>query len=344
MCVTHQRLDTTVKQLFAIRRRFSHFSDGVPRPRAGRWSALASGAGFVLALCAMSPTATAYHYEQHAGPDAAVAVVTAGGARNPSPGCGRHPVKTGTFTMTTFDGNGRTRSFMIDVPAVYNPNNGYPIIAVYHGAGSSSADSYSWGLQNGAANGHGIFVFPQGIPFEKAGIGWDDTTDGYDIPFFDNMVTAVEAAYCIDTKRIFAAGFSWGGDFVTALTCNRGDVIRAVAVNSASDEFGTRSNYLTYADLPCATATHSAMRYEHAIGGDGDYPSPDFATTSSLYKYLNHCAATSTPYHSSTSVMTCVSHDSCAQQFIECPFNASIGHLLPPNWATDTWAFFLTFH
>jgi poly(3-hydroxybutyrate) depolymerase len=333
-----------LKKLFTTR--CENLSTGIRRPRAARFGALASAAIGAFALGMFSSTATAYQYNQYTAPAVApdAADIDPDAARNPTPGCGKHPVKTGTFTMTTKDGAGRTRSFWIDVPAAYNPNNGYPLIAVYHGAGGNSSESYSWGLQNGAASGHGIFVFPQGINYKGYGVGWDDTTKGYDIPFFDNMVKEVETAYCINSARVFAAGFSWGGDFVTALTCNRGNVIRALAVNSATDEYSNDSNYKTYADLPCVTSTHSAMRYEHAVGGDSAYPAPDFATTSSLYKSFNTCASTSTPYHSSTSVMTCVSHNSCSKEFIECSFNASIGHTLPPNWATDTWAFFLTFN
>jgi poly(3-hydroxybutyrate) depolymerase len=273
-------------------------------------------------------------------PNSAAINITGTGATS---GCAIQSAKTGTYTMTTTDGAGRTRTFLIDVPAAYNPNNAYPLIAVYHGAGGTSSQSYDWGLQNGAAAGNGIFVFPQGIAYKSSGVGWDDTTNGYDLPFFDNMVKEVKAAYCINSDRIFAAGFSWGGDFVTALTCNRGDIIRALAVNSATDEYGDNSNYKTYADLPCSSSTHSAMRYEHAVGGDSAYPAPDFATTSSLYEYLNGCAATSTPVQSSTPVMTCVSHNSCSSEFIECAFNANIGHTLPPNWATDTWKFFQGF-
>jgi len=128
---------------------------------------------------------------------------------------------------------------------------------------------------------------------------------------------------------------------VTALTCTRGNVIRAVVVNSATDEYSNKSDYRTYTNLPCAT--HSAIRYVHAIGGDSSYPSPLFGTTSSLYRSFNTCATTSSSSHSSTSVMTCVSHNSCSKEFIECSFNASIGHTLPPNWASNTWAFFQTF-
>jgi hypothetical protein len=55
------------------------------------------------------------------------------------------------------------------------------------------------------------------------------------------------------------------------------------------------------------------------------------------------CSAASTSVHSSTNVMTCKSYNSCAKEFVECSFNANIGHTLPPNWAMDTWAFFSSF-
>jgi poly(3-hydroxybutyrate) depolymerase len=318
---------------------------GLRRLRLSHVGAVASGAITAMALCTVSLTATAYQYDLRtpdAATDAAVATYT-GGAKNPSPGCGKINPRTGVFTLTTTDGANRTRSFLISVPTVYNPNNGYPLIAVYHGAGGNSAEAYAWGLQESGSNEHGIFVYPQGINYQNYGIGWDDTSKGYDIPFYDNMKKVVEAGWCVNTQRIFAAGFSWGGDFVTALTCNRGNVIRAVAVNSATDEYNSKTDYRTYANLPCATTTHSAMRYVHAIGGDSAYPSPLFGTTSGLYRSFNACATTSTASHSSTSVMTCKSYNSCSKELIECSFNANIGHTLPPNWASDTWAFFQTF-
>jgi poly(3-hydroxybutyrate) depolymerase len=199
-------------------------------------------------------------------------------------------------------------------------------------------------LQNasGAAEA-GIFVFPNGVAYKNYGIGWDDRTYGYDIPFFDNMVKKLESTYCINSARVFAAGFSWGGDFVLTLTCSRGHTIRAAAVNSASDEFNNSANYLTYQNLPCPTTTHPPVRFVHAVGGDSAYPAPNFANTSKLIQHFNACATSTTAAHSSTSAMTCVTHNSCAKEFMECSFNASIGHNLPPNWASDTWAFFQTF-
>jgi poly(3-hydroxybutyrate) depolymerase len=253
-------------------------------------------------------------------------------------GCGTQSPQTGIFNLTTTDGS-ISRQFLVQVPADYTNTKAYALTFVYHGLNGNSSVSSSWGLQNspGAAESS-IFVFPN-----SNGSGWDDSHGGHDMTYFDNMVKQVEATYCIDTKRVFAAGFSWGGDFVTALTVTRGNVLRAAAVNSATYEFGNYSDYRTHIDYPYQTATHPAVRFEHAIGGDSFYPAPLFATTSALFQHLNSCSSTSTPYPSTTTSMTCESYNSCTNQVIECPFNANLGHVLPPNWATDTWSFFASF-
>jgi poly(3-hydroxybutyrate) depolymerase len=311
----------------------------------------AIGATVGVALSATSLTAAAHTMESPAATalDAAVSDAPLADAitalARTSPGCGRtgHH-STGVFKWTVSDGNGKMRSFLVQVPATYDPARAYPLSFVFHGAGGSSAQSYSWGLQNvTGASENGIFIFPDGVNYLNYGIGWDDTAKGYDLPFFDNMAKTVETYFCVDTARVFVAGFSWGADFVTALICNRGNSIRAAAANSATDEFNVTTNYLTYQGMPCPTTVHPAVRFVHAAGGDAVYPAPYFANTSKLVRLFNSCATTSTVVASSTTVMTCVSYNSCTNQVIECSFNASIGHQLPPNWAKDTWAYFSTF-
>jgi poly(3-hydroxybutyrate) depolymerase len=298
---------------------------------------MASGISLAAALTVASYPAAAY---QFVGADTSTlmpAVATA------TVGCGKR-LQIGVFTLSTTDGLGKMRSYLVQVPADYNPNKTYSLNFVFHGAGANAWQANSWGLQNvsGAAES-GIFVFPNGIAYKNYGIGWDDTNKGYDMPFFDNMIRHMESAYCIDSARVFAAGFSWGGDFVTALTCNRGNIIRAAAVNSSTDEFNDNTNYLTYQDLPCPSSTRPPVRFVHAIGGDAEYPSPNFSTTSKLFQHFNSCSTATTSARSSTSAMTCVSYNACAKEYIECSFNASIGHTLAPNWAADTWAFFQSF-
>jgi poly(3-hydroxybutyrate) depolymerase len=259
-------------------------------------------------------------------------------------GCGQAGAHPGEWNLKSTDGNGRSRSYLLRVPADYEVSRPYPLVFIFHGAGGNSRQSYAWGLQNVAgASAGAIFVFPDGIAYKNFGVGWDDTTDGYDLPFFDHMKKDIEARYCVDTARVFVAGFSWGGDFAAALACNRGDEIRAVAANSTDDEFKDRSNYLTYADLPCRGGRRPAIRFEHAAGGDKEYPAPYFATTSRLFQYLNSCSTGSTEVAPRTAVVACVSYNGCAGEYVECTFDHSIGHALPPTWARDTWDFFSRF-
>lgn len=303
---------------------------------------MASGISLAVALTAVSYPTAAYQFVAGNTAAATSAAVTT------TVGCGKLAQLTGLFNLSTTDGRGVIRTYLVQVPADYNPTKAYALTFVFHGAAANEWQSYSWGLQNvaGAAES-GIFVFPNGMPYQNYGIGWDDTNKGYDMPFFDNMVKKIETNYCVNTARVFAAGFSWGGDFVTALACNRGSVLRAAAINSASDEYNDRTNYLTYQNLPCPTTSYPAIRFEHAIGGDGAYPSPDFATTSKLLQSFNvckgACGVASTSVASSSSAMTCVSYNGCGKELIECSFATSIGHALPPNWAADTWAFFQSF-
>jgi poly(3-hydroxybutyrate) depolymerase len=325
-------------RLAAIRNKF--LSVLPPRSR-NRFVSTVSGISLAAALTVASYPAAAYQFV--AGNTAAVTP----GVVTTTVGCGK-AARTGLFSLNTTDGRGTIRTYLVQVPADYSPTKAYALTFVFHGASVNEWQAWSWGLQNapGAAES-GIFIFPNGMAYQNYGIGWDDTNKGYDMPYFDNMVNKIETSYCVNSARVFAAGFSWGGDFVTALACNRGSVLRAAAINSATDEFNDRTNYLTYQDLPCPTTSYPAIRFEHAVGGDSAYPSPDFATTSKLLQSFNACkgacgvASTSVP--SSSSAMTCVSYSGCGKELIECSFLASIGHALPPNWAADTWAFFQTF-
>jgi poly(3-hydroxybutyrate) depolymerase len=258
-----------------------------------------------------------------------------------SAGCGSTNAPAGLLTMSTKDGDGTARKYLMQVPTNYDSHTAYSLVLVFHGWGGTAEGTRASGLQNapGAASG-AIFVFPQGIQFGKVGVGWDDSAQGRDLALFDNLVSAVEASYCIAKDEIFAAGFSWGGDFSTALACERGDAIRAVAVNSATDEFKDNSDYTTFADFPCPGRRHPDVRFEHAVDADPAYAAPNFATTSKLFQALNHCSADSKAIDSSTPQISCRRFEHCSSTYIECPFDKSIGHTLPPNWPEDTWAFF----
>jgi poly(3-hydroxybutyrate) depolymerase len=259
-------------------------------------------------------------------------------------GCAAKGSPMGLMTVTSKDGEGVARNYLLQVPDGYRADRGYPVVFVFHGAKGTATQAHSWGLQKAdGAEGNAIFLFPQGKVWHGHEVGWDDSTKGYDMVFFDNMLHDVEANYCVDTTEVFVAGFSWGGDFATALACDRGDKIRAIAVNSTNDEFHDKSDYRTYRWLPCPSQPYPAVRFEHAIDGDGPYPAPDFATTSKLFQSFDACKATAKPVASPASVTSCVAYDGCKKELVECSFDKSLGHRLPPGWAQGAWDFFKSF-
>lgn len=260
------------------------------------------------------------------------------GAPDPSrsAGCGHPPPRTGTFTSQTTDGRGTERSFRLTVAHPYDPDRPLALTIVFHGGGGDEFGAMRFGLQDvpGAA-ADSIFAFPRGLPFEHHGVGWNEACDGYDMPFFDNMVAAIEAQYCIDPARIFVAGFSWGCDFVTALACCRGDRIGAVAAAACSDDFGDPADVRSYVNPVCPVPSRAAVRFTHAAGADSLYPAPLFATTGALFAKLNRC----TGPRPEPAPGSCVAYPGCRAGVVECAV-PGIDHAVGPHWAEDTWAFF----
>ena len=234
------------------------------------------------------------------------------------------------------DGRGVARSYTIQLPTDYDPLTPLALTIVFHGGGSDETGAMTFGLQNvEGAQARSVFVFPRGMPLEEHGVGWNDTCYGYDMAFFDNIVAAVEARYCVDTGRIFVAGFSWGCDFVTALACCRGDRLKAIAAASCSDEFANPDDYRTYANLACPVPNRAAIRFSHAARGDTLYPAPLFATTAHLFRSLNHCSSTMPPEPQGS----CLAYTGCTHPVVDCAI-PGIGHAPGPHWAEDTWRFF----
>ncbi|MEO8900777.1 MAG: PHB depolymerase family esterase [Polyangiaceae bacterium] len=155
-------------------------------------------------------------------------------------GCGQAPKLTsGTKSIQS---GGKSRSFMIRVPEAYDNTHPYWLIFGYHWVGGTANDvdsggtsAYTWsyyGLREQADksdNAHAIFVAPQGL-----NNGWGNTGNE-DVVFNDDMVKQVEDGLCVDTKHVFATGFSYGGGMTKALGCQRPSVFRAIAVYSGAD-------------------------------------------------------------------------------------------------------------
>lgn len=275
-----------------------------------------------------------------------LAASSAGCGQTPPTGGGAGTVKT--WTNTVADGDGTSRSFDVEVPSGYSNSTPVSLIFVFHQAGGTSAGAAGWGFATAAGN-NAIVVEPQGLLFQGSGPGWDGACvsggpalPGFsagtarDVRWVDSLITWATSNYCIDLDRVYAAGFSWGGDFATALACCRGDKFASVAVASATDEFtvaGT-SDYTKYLNYVCGAP--ASVYYTHdASDADVNYPTPDFPTSRTLYRTNLGCST------SFTTSGSCNTYQGCqtGRSFVDCGYT-SLGHARPPTWAADVWAYF----
>jgi len=247
-----------------------------------------------------------------------------------SAGCGLPAPGTGLQALTVNAG-GRQRNYAILVPTTYDPQKTLALVFVLHGQGANIAAAMAMGLQDVPAAASGaIFLFPQGIVdplYPDMGIGWDESCGGYDMLFFDALLEQTTSSYCVNPQRVFATGFSWGGDLVNNLACCRGDKLRAIAPASGDD---------AHYNATCG-ATAPAFRITY---GDADpyYAQSDFADAVAFERTAHGCLADYDPVNPTP----CIAYRSCGQPVIECKY-AGMVHTRPSNWAADTWGFFASF-
>ena len=119
---------------------------------------------------------------------------------------------------------GTPRSYIIDIPADYDPAKPYRLFYVSHGLGGKAEDvagSFNFfGLKPEAAAAKEPVIF-------VAGQGLDNTWGEVDHVFFDDVTTFVKRNLCIDTTRVFVTGMSMGGMYSYSLSTDRQKCIRA---------------------------------------------------------------------------------------------------------------------
>jgi len=135
------------------------------------------------------------------------------GVLSKSVGCGKSPPSSGTKSMTV---NGKTRQYVLQVPANYNSNTAYKVIFGYHwrdGNMNNVAPGY-YGLRD-LAKETAIFVAPNGL-----NAGWANN-GGEDVTFTDMMIKTIDEQLCVDETQRFATGWSYGGAMSFSLACSR---------------------------------------------------------------------------------------------------------------------------
>ncbi|MFG1709783.1 alpha/beta hydrolase family esterase [Nonomuraea sp. M3C6] len=132
----------------------------------------------------------------------------------PTSGCaGAHPLEPGRHTLAS---GGLERGFLLSVPDGRGP---HPVLLNLHGLGSSAAEqaAYSRLPEAGARRGY-IVATPQAA---EGRFAWTlpGTAGPDDTAFLTALLDHLQRELCVDARREFAAGMSYGAGMATALIC-----------------------------------------------------------------------------------------------------------------------------
>lgn len=152
----------------------------------------------------------------------------------PPPACSGKPAfAAGSTTRTTVVG-GITRSYLVHVPPGYDPERTIPLVLLFHGFTSNPKDQLAYSKLDAAADQRKVLVVaPQGrglIPGWNAGgcCGEASLFQFDDVGFVKQVLAELRELFCLDEKRVFAAGMSNGAFFVNRLACELAEAIAAI--------------------------------------------------------------------------------------------------------------------
>ncbi|MEE2641457.1 MAG: PHB depolymerase family esterase [Planctomycetota bacterium] len=163
------------------------------------------------------------------------------GKRGEKNGCGNSSHK-GYHAITE---NGEKREYLLYHPTSYDKKRRLPLVINFHGFGDCASDyekniGSRLGL-NATAEKNGFLVaYPQAVFREKGARYWEPGDPGNkslatnDVYFTRQLITDVSKKYKIDSKRVYAVGYSNGGMMAYDLASSKDPLIAAIGVMSGT--------------------------------------------------------------------------------------------------------------
>jgi polyhydroxybutyrate depolymerase len=145
-----------------------------------------------------------------------------------------------------------SREYKLYVPESYDATTPVPLMLNFHGFGGSSLEQLrSSDMRALAESENFILIYPQGTMLEGYAHwntylpGGDNKSDVDDFGFVEAMLDELSLNYAIDSDRVYATGYSNGGDFTYTLACFLSDRVTGIASVSGLMWEGTLSECVT---------------------------------------------------------------------------------------------------
>jgi len=232
---------------------------------------------------------------------------------------------------------GTTRYYLLDVPTGADNTKPLMLIFALHGYNMNNVSIVGLFNFTSRSNGKAITVYPQGegdppgnVSHWGSGISSTFEPNDANYTFIHNLMTDLESRYCIDTSRVFLAGFSMGGLFTNFAACDHSDWFRAYAPVEGMGPGGSQDGTQP---LSCANQNAQPAIMIHQGTADTNVPPAQGEKTRDFWATQNGCNKTTT-----ASFTGCQSYSACAQPVIYCV--GSWTHTIDPQAASNIWSFF----
>lgn len=137
------------------------------------------------------------------------------------------------YVSETMQHDGLTREYSIYVPASYDGTSDFPLLFNFHGGNDVVANwQTASDMSTMADTANFILVYPQARPDPSDGnsLNWLPKTAGTfnDVLFVSALIDKIADDYQINQSRIYACGYSLGGEFAYELACKLNSKIAAI--------------------------------------------------------------------------------------------------------------------
>jgi polyhydroxybutyrate depolymerase len=144
----------------------------------------------------------------------------------------------GKEILSSLHHDGRTRTYLVHLPASYSKNKTWPVVLVFHGGGGNGEQMAKMtGFSRKADQEGFIAVYPNGTGLWQSRFltwnsgnccAWAYENRIDDVGFIRALIGQLKKDYPVDDRRVYATGISNGGMMSYRLACELSDRIVAI--------------------------------------------------------------------------------------------------------------------